>query len=315
MGMDTSEASGNDDISMVIMDVETLEVVACGTFNETNLIHFAMWIVLLMHRFPTITANIERRSTGSMLLDLLLVELPKLGIDPFKRLFNTVVQDADEQPDRFSEIRIPMNRRDPNLIVRFKKTFGYATSGAGTMSRSNLYSTSLNIASKNAADRVHDKSLIDQIAGLITKNGRIDHAEGEHDDMVIGWLLCIWTITQGKNLSHYGIDSKAILSKTNISEFKDSEQEAFRSQQQQYRERLEELSVLISKARDDYMVIKYEQEIRALSSLIVYEEGEIISVDEMIRRAKEKKKENKEVQMRRYQTNQYNHSHGLFLQR
>ena len=63
------------------------------------------------------------------------------------------------------------------------------------------------------------------------------------------------------------------------------------------------------------MVIKYEQEIRALSSLIVYEEGEIISVDEMIRRAKEKKRENKEVQMRRYQTNQYNHSHGLFLQR
>lgn len=316
MGMDTSEACGNDDISMVIMDVETLEVIACGTFNETNLIHFAMWIVSLMFRFVNLTAIIENRSTGTMLIDYLLVELPKLGIDPFKRLFNTCVQNADEQPERFSEIRQPMSRRNFNTLVKYKKTFGYSTSGSGAMSRTQLYSTSLNIAAKSAADRVHDKSIIDQIAGLITKNGRIDHQDGEHDDMVVGWLLCIWMITQGKNLSHYGIDSKTILSRTNINEPYDAEAERFKALQAEYRNRLEEVSTLMSKCRDDFLILKYEQEMRSLSNLIVREEGELISVDEMIRRAKEKRRENRGSRVDSWNQNiQSMQSHGVFIHR
>ena len=31
--------------------------------------------------------------------------------------------------------------------------------------------------------------------------------------MVIGWLLCIWFITQGKNLMFYGIDPKMVMAR------------------------------------------------------------------------------------------------------
>jgi hypothetical protein len=41
IGMDTSDAVGNDDIGMVIRRVENGEVVAVGQFNETNIISFA----------------------------------------------------------------------------------------------------------------------------------------------------------------------------------------------------------------------------------------------------------------------------------
>ncbi len=180
LGMDTSEASGGDDISLVLLDVETLEVIGAGTYNETNLITFSMWVCSLLVQYENITAIIERRSTGAMLLDYLLVTLPQHGIDPFKRLFNTVVHDHIEMKERWNEIRQPMNRRSSDIYVRLKKMFGFATSGSGYASRSELYSTTLMNAAKRGGDKVHDKNLIDQITGLISKNGRIDHEDGEH---------------------------------------------------------------------------------------------------------------------------------------
>lgn len=290
LGMDTSEASGSDDISMVIMDVETMEVVACGTYNETNLIKFSEWVANFLIRFQNVTAVIERRSTGATLIDYLLVKLPEVGIDPFRRLFNTIVHLHDESPEIYSEIKIPMNRRDPNLYVKYKKTFGYTTSGSGLMSRNNLYSTCLNIASKKAADRVYDTELIDQINSLITKNGRIDHPEGEHDDMVIGWLLCVWLLTQGKNLSFYGIDSKYILSRAGGNLQESAEEMQFRLEQNRIRERIDDLSMQLSKTRDEYLCFKIEQEMRLLMGKIVQQEGEIISVDDMIKQAKERRR-------------------------
>lgn len=318
LGMDTSEASGNDDISMVLMDIETLEVVACGTFNETNLITFSQWVAGILIRFSNVTAVIERRSTGAMLLDYLLVRLPEMGIDPFKRIFNTVVNDYDEQPDRYKEIRNPMNRRDPSCYVRFKKTFGYATSGSGMMSRGALYTTSLNIAAKKASDRVRDKNLIDQINGLITKNGRIDHEEGEHDDMVIGWLLCIWFITQGKNLMFYGIDPKMVMARQSNEQDEDPQVTYQRQQQIAIREKMQELSEQITQSRDDYIVMKLEHDLRVLATKVIYEEGEIVSVDELIRQAKEKRRFKRD-QVYQNSANQYSyntsHSYGEYFKR
>lgn len=306
LGMDTSEASGGDDISLVIIDVETLEVVACGTFNETNLFTFSQWVANLLIRFPTVTAMIERRSTGQMLLDHLLIHLPDAGVDPFKRLFNTIVQDYEESPDNYREIRTPMNRRDPSVYVRFKKSFGYATSGSGLMSRNNLYSH-LHFAGKKAADVVRDQTLIEQINGLITKNGRIDHDDGQHDDMVIGWLLCMWFMTQGKNMSHYGIDTKLIMAQLGGDQFEEPAVKFERMKQLGLRTKMQELSDVISSTRDDYIVMRLEQEMRLVASQMIYEEGEIVSVDELVRQAKEKRRFRREAQVSQYNQNASNH--------
>ena len=314
LGMDTSEASGGDDISFVLVDAETLETVAVGTYNETNLITFAEWICQVMMSYPNITAVIERRSTGAMLLDYLLLMLPQHGIDPFKRLFNRAVQDYDENPERWKEIRQPMSRRSSDIYTRYKTTFGFATSGAGAFSRSELYSTTLQNAAKRAGSKVKDKSLIDQIAGLVVRNGRVDHEVGEHDDLVIGWLLCHWFLTMGKNLSHYDIDVRRVMAGVQTRPAMTPQQEWEYNEQLHIRERIEELSEQLSEELDDYVSIRLEQELRMLDRQVILQQGEIYSVDELIRKAVEAKRTRRRGfdprrgrQEQPWQVNQYQH--------
>lgn len=290
LGMDTSEASGGDDISLVLIDVETLETVGAGTFNETNLITFSEWVCQILVHYENVTAIIERRSTGAMVIDYLLLMLPQFGIDPFKRLFNRVVNDYEEYPDRWKEIKQPLVRRGSDIYVRYKTAFGFATSGAGSMARSELYSTTLQNAAKRAGHKVRDKSLIDQIAGLVIRNGRVDHEVGEHDDLVIGWLLCHWLLTMGKNLSHYGIDIKRVMTSIAPPKNIDPRSEWEQAEQRQIRERIEEIYDLLSNEADDYVSLLLENELRLLDRKIILEQGEIYSVDALIRQATENKR-------------------------
>lgn len=290
LSMDTSEASGGDDISLLMTDVETLETVAAGTYNETNLITFSEWVCSVLVRFSNLTAIIERRSTGAMVLDYLLLMLPAKGIDPFMRLFNQVVNEYDEYPDRYKEICQSMGHRPSDIYVRYKKTFGFSTSGSGKTSRTELYSTVLQSAAKRAGDRVHDKSTIEQITGLVIRNGRVDHEQGSHDDLVIGWLLGHWILTQGKNLSHYGIDVRRIMALLTQNVVLDPIEEWQRQEQMQIRERIEHIYAQLSAEQDDFVSQRLEHELRVLDRKIILESGEIYSVDELIRKAGENKR-------------------------
>ncbi len=293
LGVDTSEASGGDDISLVYLDSETLDVLAVGNYNETNLITFAEYVCNILVAYPNITAIIERRSTGGMLLDYLLLMLPALGIDPFKRLFNWVVQDYDEQPERWKEIQIPMGRRNQDIYVRFKKLFGWATSAGGATSRSELYSTTLQNAAKRGGGKLRDKSLVDQTAGLVTRNGRIDHPVGKHDDLVIGWLLGNWLLTQGKNLVHYGIDIKRVMSAIEIKQAESIQEMNLRLDQEYVRERIEDIYSQLTKEADDWVTQRLEFELRSLDKKIILESGEKYSLDELIHDAREMRRQRK----------------------
>ena len=293
--LDTSEAVGNDDIGLLLIDVATTEVVASGTFNETNLIKFSRWLLQWFIRFENITGLIERRSTGGMIMDYLIVYMLEAGIDPFKRLFNTVVQDYRENPDNFDELRKPLNRRDPRIYDRFKKSFGFSTSGGdGTYSRNGLYSSTLMMAAKRGCDFVYDSTLIDQVNALINKNGRVDHPIGGHDDMVIAWLLGFWFMTKAVNVGFYGIDSRLLMSKnqdlTNPEEAIPTEEQEV---QLALREKIEKLTDELSKERDKFVAQRLEQEVRSLMKFVVIKEDEIYSVDELLRTAKEKRVDKK----------------------
>jgi hypothetical protein len=294
LGMDTSEASGNDDISLVLLDAYTMEVVAAGTYNDTNLIKFSAWVAAVLCRFVNVTAIIERRSTGVALLDYLLFHLPEMGVDPFRRLYNTAVQHHMEDPDRYAEIKVPMNRRDPEVYTKYKKCFGFVTSGSGENARSALYSTALNTAVVRGPDKVHDKTLIDQIAGLITKNGRIDHGDGEHDDMVIGWLLCFWLIVKGVNLIFYGIDSRMVTAGANRQSL-DPRELAAMDEQRQLRVDIEALADALGREKDEYMSLRIEQAMRSLMLRVIQEENNTFTVDELIRSAKERRRNRKQL--------------------
>jgi hypothetical protein len=290
LGSDTSDGSGGDSISIVIADMITGEVIAAATINEINLISFSQWLCQLFVMFLNMTGIIERRSSGVAVIDYLLLMMPALGLDPFKRLFNLAVNDHKEDEMRWREISVGLGRRPHDSYVVHKKTFGFATSGSGMASRTELYSTTLQMAAKKAGDVVRDKETVTQILGLITHNGRVDHAVGEHDDMVIAWLLCYWFMTKATNLSYYGIDSKVILSYTEDIAVLTPGQYQDMVYQQNVRTSIENIYNQMVRERDENVVKKLEYQLINLNRKLVLQDGEHFSIDDMINSLKEKRR-------------------------
>lgn len=194
LGLDTSDAIGTDSISMVIRDVRTGEVVAAGEYNETNIITFSEWLADFLLRYPNITLIPERRSSGASILDNIVKIFCLNGVNPFKRIFNWTINEITKIKDDSEEYRLAMSNnissRDVETIAKYKKKFGYATSGAGATSRDNLYGSALTASVRYTSTSVRDKRLFDQLTGLVVKNGRIDHKAGGHDDLCfIGSML------------------------------------------------------------------------------------------------------------------------------
>lgn len=283
MSMDTSDAVGQDDIGMVLRNSRTGAVTACGNYNETNIISFCEWLVEWFVEFDNFVLIIERRSTGATICDYLILMLVAKGIDPFKRIYNKVVQEKEEYPDRFEEINKELWARPRDIYVKYKKHFGFATSGSGLTSRNELYGTSLINAAKYTGDSVFDAKLIKQILGLEIRNGRVDHAVGEHDDMAIAWVLSYWLLSRGKNLSFYGINPKEILANTTRKQVTLSPEETWRKQEQaMIRKEIEKIVEDLREERDDFVCRRLENKLRGLANRIILEDNETFSLDALM---------------------------------
>jgi hypothetical protein len=292
-GLDTSDAVGSDDISIVFTSVRTGAVVAAGHFNETNLISFAMFLVDMMALYPRWTLVPERRSSAVTIIDYLIKFLPQRKIDPFKRIFNWVVNSPNEYKDRYAEARMPLSARTEEIHNRSRKYFGFATSAGGATSRNELFTSTLLAAVKRNADSIYDKKLGGQLRGLQVKNGRVDHATGEHDDHVVAWLLDHWFLTKGENLAYYGIDmSQGVLVQTVVKVGPRAVEDQLQDYLQlQIRNRVNHLFELMTAENNEHLLIRYEQELRQLDRQLILNETESFSVDMFLNELKEKRKQ------------------------
>ena len=209
IGLDTSDAVGNDDIGMVIRRVNNGEVVAVGQFNETNVISFSTWLADFMIEYHRSVLIVERRSTGGSVIDNLFNIFTVLGINPYTRLFNWITQEKDANPNRYSMML--EHKFDSGFQNKHRKEVGYATSNGGRASRDKLYGETLTQSMKFTSTKIYDKPLVTQISGLMIKNGRIDHSNEHKDDLVIGWLLGYWFLSNSKNVEVYGLDASELL--------------------------------------------------------------------------------------------------------
>lgn len=216
IGVDTSDGIGKDDIALVIRDSVTGEVVSCGVFNELNLITLAEFFCALLIQYNNSVMIIERKSSGVAIIDYLLQILPSHGINPFKRLFNMVVQNKNDHESIYDYIS-RISYYNETEISKIKKYVGFNTSGGtGITSRNELYSGTLMHMLKYTAHTLRDAKLCSQLLDLSVKNGRIDHSTGGHDDLVIAGLLSYWFLINGKNLGFYGLDTKILLKRNDI---------------------------------------------------------------------------------------------------
>jgi len=256
-GLDTSDAVGEDGIGLIMRDVATGAVVGSGDFNETNTITFAKWLADFLISHPNILLIPERKSTGISIIDALIEILLHNDVDPFTRIFNWVVNDYKAKETYSSDvINCPFSRRDPSVYVKYRKQFGYATAGAGRSSRTMLYGEIFNASISYTADSVRDSKLVNQLSGLVVKNNRIDHGSGNHDDLVIAWLLCHWFLAKAENLSFYNIPTHKVL--TSVAEAVIEEQggaEAVEAKEYQL-ELKAEIDELIDKLKEENVPLR-----------------------------------------------------------
>lgn len=289
-GMDTSEALGRDQLTFVVVDALSLELLCCMAVDETNLILFSNWIVKIMIQCPNLILIPERKSTGSTIIDNLLLQLPPRGIDPFKRIYNRVVDDQMwKEKKEFEMIHEPLIRRPTEFYIKCKKYFGYATAGAGYHSRDKLYSEVLQKAARLGGSMVYDTGLGQEITSLVVKNGRIDHAAGGHDDRVIGWLLAVWMLGFSKNLIHYGIetplieaiDYKRLAEKKQVTPYGEYKN----VQQGNIKKEITNLLLQLKDVKEEITAIFLEDKIRKLNHKLRDEDALPMTIDSLIQEA------------------------------
>lgn len=200
MGVDTSNAVGRDNITGVIVDTSTLEVVGAWTVNDSNLTVFTMWLVQMLVKYRTLTLIPEAKSTWIGILDAMLLTLPGYKIDPARRIYCTIVDKKEDSPEdrrRYSDFIT-----DRDNYRQYRKFFGFPTNSS---LREILYGPVLREAAERTAGVIRDAKIQGEISRLVERNGRIDHDASGHDDHVISWLLCHWFLTYAGNIEHYGI--------------------------------------------------------------------------------------------------------------
>lgn len=291
IGADTSEAINRDATSFVIVNVYTLETVAVITVAEADVIRLADFLVDLMVSFPRTTLIIEHKSTAGTFLETLYTKLPLKDIDPFKRIYNTIVQDKDKYPDLFKQINDSRFKRTPMFYTQNKKKFGFNQTAS---SRHTLYKEVLQLAAKRCRHQIYDKTLSAELRGLEVdeRTGRIDHAEGEHDDNVMAWLLAMWLLMYGKNLSFYGIETRRVMSRIQedgqqLDDSKIRERELIAA----YQEEIEQLVVKLANNEDSLYRLPIEHKIKTLTQKLAMFGVEAKTIDGMLLDIKEKRKE------------------------
>jgi hypothetical protein len=213
IGIDTSDAIGEDSIAIVARDVEDGSVIFVADYREINISDFILLLFNILKNYHHAILIPERKSSAITILDNLVKLLIEVNINPFKRVFNFVVHDYDIKPDNYSEVLYSTKHEWYELYIKHKKLFGYNTTSSGRTSRELLYGTILKESLKYTAPLTRDRELITQLRGLRRKNNRIDHSANSHDDLVIAYLLGFYFLTRARNIEFYNITPVTILSK------------------------------------------------------------------------------------------------------
>lgn len=282
IGLDTSDAVGRDNISLVMSNSETLETACTAVINESNLIVFANWIADILVKYPNTILVIERKSSAPTIIDSLLITLPAKGVEPTRRIYNTVVQNRDSDDPDLKEFKKSTRPRDERFYEIYRKYFGFVTTGA---SRKLLYGEVLQSAVRMAGDKVKDKELANELLALVVKDGRIDHKASGNDDTVIAWLLSCWFMLFGKRLDYYGVSNRMLMKRHHVSEdgevFDSEEYEQEQEMQDLLSEEIDNLCSRIASNRNPFTKTVLERELRVKLAKLQLDTSQATTVGEL----------------------------------
>lgn len=291
IGADTSEVVGRDATSFVINDTVSLKTVCVLSVNEADVIKLADFIVDFMVKYLNTTLIIERKSTGVTFIEMLYTKLPLHGIDPFRRLYNSIVQEPDKNEEAFKLISQTNYKRPSYIYTKYKNKFGF-TQTANT--RHMLYKDVLQITAQRCQHIIFDKTLSNELRSLEVdpKTGRIDHSTQGHDDNCMALLLANYLLLYGRNLGFYGIDPRRVMLRVSdngepVDDSKVREQKLIES----YQNEIDKLSEKLMDNENGVYRNVIEHKIKQLNAKLEFFGVEPKTIDALIKDAKEKRKE------------------------
>lgn len=277
LGMDPSEAIGRDATALVFMDARSMEVIGACACNTVNIIRIGLFIFNFL-KSPNYLFVPERNSTGVTIIDTLLLEMEKVNINPYRRIYNDIIQDRE----RFKNTDISR----VSTVNSNRKHFGFRTTGSSKVGRDFLYNTVFFKALSHGSERIYDGTLINEISGLVSKNGRIDHQSDGHDDHVIAYILDAYVLFYGKNLHLYDflLGKPELLLKDIRNDLKPVA--GVGSSVKSVLEEIEELRGMIKHSRDTASRIGYKHRLKILEDSISDEDSttiidDVISISEL----------------------------------
>lgn len=285
MGMDTSDAVDRDACTLIIRRMKTGENIGIGRYPRAFLDDVTTVLREMIVRIENSLLIIERNRAVDM-IDKLLLTLPALDIDPFKRIFNDVYQDPVKFRNEWKDVQeVHFKYRTKEFYLKYKERFGFRT---GPSTRRQMYDF-LHEAVNSTGAGLRHPMLADELIGLETdSDGRIDHSKKGNDDLVIAWLLTFWFIKLGYNKSLYGIPpGQTLIQLTTL--VNDPDKEGFTKDQLELfiriKDRIEELSKELEDTDNDIVARRIELEIRKLGEYIPRELRKTITIDEILSNA------------------------------
>ena len=301
IGLDTSGAVGRDACTIVVRDIRDGSVAGVGRYQRAFLTEVGTVVSTLLMELPN-SVLIPERNYAHHMLDQLLQTLPAMGLDPFKKIFNRIFQDPVKYQNQYREVKArAFGNRTDAFYLKYKEYFGFNTNAR---SRETLYGFLEEAVAMTGSETRYTK-LIDELTNLKLKNGRIDHEDGAHDDIVISWLLTFWYIKLGENKNEYGIPSGIALSdakqlvlgnvKKELSDPIQQKRTAF------YKQKIEEVSNMLMNCDDPLIAARLEVALDRLHAMIPNEQRKNVTIDDIKRRAQEERnKRTIELKRQRY---------------
>ena len=192
ISVDPSDGTGSDNYAMVIMDPYTMKTILefkSPYMSPFDLSKLLQYIVKTWFKKPIIV--VESNRNGITVMDCLKETWLKPFIYSSPKANALTNLTTEEYDDKGFVIKDQLMRR---------KYFGIKTV---TDTRDVMMGLVVD-AVRFKKDIVCTEYLVEDINNLILKNGRIEAAPKKHDDVVMAWAICLYTIYYGEQLERWG---------------------------------------------------------------------------------------------------------------
>lgn len=192
IGIDVAAGGDGDNTAICVVHPYTLEVVGELQSPYIGLIDLMRIITAIAKIVPAGIFCVETNSVGKAIVDF----VQETGLE--HRFYHDPKLDISKNA---------ISKDDPEAAAKSKaKQKGYIGTYVTTVIRNNM----MDLLKRHVKDYRHlltTKQLATDILNLVKgKNGKIQAADGEHDDMVMAYLHTVYVLYYGYDLTRFNID-------------------------------------------------------------------------------------------------------------